>query len=67
LELVDLAPDVVYDAVVLAVNHQVFADLDAARLKALTGSGTGEGVVIDVKALLDRRAVEAAGMVYWSL
>jgi UDP-N-acetyl-D-glucosamine/UDP-N-acetyl-D-galactosamine dehydrogenase len=67
LELVDLASDVVYDAVVLAVNHKEFAGLDAARLKILTDNGTGRGVVIDVKALLDRQAVEAAGMVYWSL
>jgi len=67
LELVDLAPEVTYDAVILAVNHREFVDLDVARLKTLTGNGTGRGVVIDVKALHDRRAVEAAGMMYWSL
>lgn len=67
LELVDLEAPAPFDAVIFAVNHKQFAGLDATRLKALTDNGPGRGVVIDVKALLDRQTVEAAGMVYWSL
>jgi UDP-N-acetyl-D-glucosamine/UDP-N-acetyl-D-galactosamine dehydrogenase len=67
LELVDLKTDTLYDAVIFAVNHRAFADLDVARLKQLTDDGDGQGVVIDVKSVLDRGAVEAAGLVYWSL
>jgi len=67
LELVDLKAETSYDAVIFAVNHRVFADLDVMRLKQLMDDGEGQGVVIDVKSVLQRAAVEAAGLVYWSL
>ena len=41
-----------YDAVVLAVAHDAFRELDVAALK-------GEnGVIFDVKALLDKKIVD---------
>jgi UDP-N-acetyl-D-glucosamine/UDP-N-acetyl-D-galactosamine dehydrogenase len=67
LELVELKTETSYDAVIFAVNHRDFAALDVARLKQLTGSADEPGVIVDVKAVLDRTAVEAAGLVYWSL
>jgi UDP-N-acetyl-D-galactosamine dehydrogenase len=67
LELVDLSKDIPYDAVIFAVNHRAFADLDVARLQQLTENGEGQGVVIDVKSVLTRNAAEAAGLAYWSL
>jgi UDP-N-acetyl-D-galactosamine dehydrogenase len=55
------------DAVVLAVAHEQFKSLGPAQLKALCDNGNGCGVVVDVKNLLERDAVEGQGMEYWSL
>jgi UDP-N-acetyl-D-galactosamine dehydrogenase len=56
-----------FDAVVLAVAHQVFKSLDSAKIKKLACNGNGCGVVIDVKSMLDRFDIEGQGMVYWGL
>jgi len=55
------------DAVILAVAHQAFAELDASRLKTLCCDDNGGGVIIDVKSFYQREMVEAAGLTYWSL
>ncbi len=68
LQLGDEAQLERYDAVIWAVAHQAFKrDYSVARLRELLQHGSGQGSVIDVKSLLDRKQVEAAGLQYWSL
>ena len=55
------------DAVILAVAHKPFAAFTPQRLAALCRNGNGCGVVIDVKNMFDRSAVEAQDLLYWSL
>jgi UDP-N-acetyl-D-glucosamine/UDP-N-acetyl-D-galactosamine dehydrogenase len=55
------------DAVILAVAHSDFLAMESATLKDWCSNGNGQGVVIDVKSLLSRRSIEAAGLLYWSL
>ena len=55
------------DAVVLAVAHEQFRGVDAAWLARRCCNGGGCGVVADVKGVLQREAVEAAGLRYWTL
>ncbi len=63
LELIDLAGQAPFDAVVFAVPHEAFMALSADDFARLSPGG----VVIDVKAQLDRAAIEKAGMIYWAL
>jgi UDP-N-acetyl-D-galactosamine dehydrogenase len=65
--LVDLEVTGRVDAVILAVAHSDFLGLGADTLQAWCSNGNGRGVVIDVKSLLSRRDIEAAGLIYWSL
>lgn len=67
LKLTDL--DVVgrVDAVIYAVSHQAFAQIGIEQFQEFCTNGHGQGVVIDVKNMLLRQDVEAAGLVYWSL
>ena len=67
IELVSLEDAEPVDAVILAVAHSQFFDLTAERLKRLCRNGNGSGVVVDVKAVLDRDKVEEQGLRYWSL
>ena len=55
------------DAVVYAVCHNAFAALTVTDIAGLCCNGNGEGVVVDVKNVLESDAVTAAGMRYWSL
>lgn len=67
LELTDLSAVGKVDAVVYAVSHKEFAEIKAEQLSALCLNGNGKGVVVDVKSILERVEIEAAGLVYWSL
>lgn len=67
LELMSLDKVGHVDAVVWAVAHQAFNSLDYVELKKLACNGNGCGVVIDVKSVLNRDAVERQGMFYWCL
>jgi UDP-N-acetyl-D-galactosamine dehydrogenase len=53
----------VYDAVVLAVPHDIFVDLDS-RIVDLVKP---EGLVVDLLSALDRLEIESLGRNYWSL
>ena len=53
------------DAVVLAVAHEAFKDLQMADMDALFADG--EKVLVDVKGLLNRKEYEEAGYSYWRL
>jgi UDP-N-acetyl-D-galactosamine dehydrogenase len=67
LELIDLEALAPVDAIIYAVSHAAFDSLTAQDFKKFCATGNGNGVVIDVKARLDREAIEGQGMVYWAL
>ena len=67
VNLVDLDTLGPVDGIVWAVSHHTFNGLTPADLKNLCENDNGRGVVIDVKSVLDRDAVEATGLRYWSL
>jgi UDP-N-acetyl-D-galactosamine dehydrogenase len=52
------------DAVVLAVPHRGYLEMEVERLLGCTRPS---GVVIDVKSVLDRSAVSATGRTLWRL
>lgn len=53
------------DAVILAVAHKEFEALTMDALDAMYGKG--HKVLLDIKGLLDRKAYEEAGYLYWRL
>jgi UDP-N-acetyl-D-galactosamine dehydrogenase len=65
--LVDLEGLAPVDGVVWAVAHKAFADMGPQQLKNLCRNGNGSGVVMDVKGVLTRAAVERVGLRYWCL
>lgn len=67
LELTALEDVGTVDAIIYAVAHKQFADLNAKKLTRFFNGGQGTGVVVDVKSVLNRCDVEAAGMSYWCL
>lgn len=68
LELLPLEDLTELDAMIIAVDHQEYANLDQAAFDYHFGKENTENrVVIDVKGLLDRKAMEEAGYIYWRL
>jgi len=53
------------DAIILAVAHNEFSNLEIRDIDKLYGEG--RKVILDIKGLLDRSAYEAAGYNYWRL
>ncbi len=62
-----LYPSLSLDAVVLALPHRVFREKEPEAYLALLKDEDGPGVLVDVKGVLPREAVENAGVVYWSM
>jgi UDP-N-acetyl-D-galactosamine dehydrogenase len=56
-----------YDAAVVAVCHDEFRARPVADFVELLRSDNGGGVLIDVRGMLARSAVEAHGVAYWCL
>ncbi len=67
LELIELAGQEPFDAVIYAVSHQAFTELTTADYKRLCCNGNGCGVIVDVKAQLNGSELEEAGLIYWAL
>ncbi|MFO7578335.1 MAG: UDP binding domain-containing protein, partial [Pelovirga sp.] len=65
--LISLAAAGQVDAVIWAVAHDQFQAIGPHKLQELCDNGNGRGVVMDVKSVLERDAVEAVGLRYWSL
>ncbi len=63
LTLMD-SPSNDYDAVILAVNHEEYKTMDYKVFKSLMN---GNPILMDLKAILDPKKVEDAGMIYWRL
>ena len=51
------------DAIVIAVAHNSFNSLDTDSLRAMYGPG--QPVLLDIKGMFDKSALEQAGFVYW--
>ncbi len=67
IRLVDLRQAGKLDGIIWAVSHAAFGGLNPANLREICCNGNGKGVVIDVKTVLSRPAVEEQGLLYWSL
>ena len=55
------------DALVFAVAHTAFTKYTVKELRALYKKTDKNKVLIDVKGIFDRKAMEKAGFLYWSL
>ena len=66
IEFVDMASIGNMDAVILAVAHEQFQDLGVADFDKLY-TGNHRKVLVDVKSMLDKKAFDQAGYVYWRL
>lgn len=55
------------DAIIYAVAHKEFSGLSIQELSKLCSNGQTSGVIVDVKSVMKRTDVEAAGLRYWSL
>lgn len=68
IEFADMASIKDCDAVILAVAHENFKTLSAADFDRMFKSGDNrQKVLVDIKGLLDRKAYESAGYIYWRL
>jgi UDP-N-acetyl-D-mannosaminuronate dehydrogenase len=56
-----------YDVIVIAVPHDEFRTRALADFLELLRADNGGGVIVDVRGMLDRAAVEAQGVAYWCL
>lgn len=65
VEFVDMGAIRDIDALVLAVAHTEFKEMDMARMDGFFGGETK--VLLDLKGLLDRKEYEKAGYLYWRL
>ena len=66
VEFVDMNTIKDMDAIVLAVAHDCFKELSMSEIDALYNDGSKK-IMIDIKGLLDRKAYENAGYIYWRL
>lgn len=55
------------DAVILAVSHKAYEALDEHAIAGLYTKKNTEKVLVDIKGMLDKKAYEQAGYLYWRL
>lgn len=55
------------DAVILAVSHKAYEALDEHAIAGLYTKKNAEKVLVDIKGMLDKKAYEQAGYLYWRL
>lgn len=65
VEFVDLSMIKAMDAVVLAVAHKEFNSFTQEEIGAMFGDG--KKILLDLKGVLDRKAYEQTGYLYWRL
>lgn len=65
VDFTDLSDIKDMDAVILAVAHKQFSDLDSKTIDGFFGSETR--VLLDLKGILDRKKYEDSGYIYWRL
>jgi UDP-N-acetyl-D-galactosamine dehydrogenase len=59
--------DAGYDAVILAVPHDEFRSRTVREFVDLLRTDRGRAILIDIRGMLSREAVEAQGVDYWRL
>ncbi len=68
LELTKFNNGIKADAIVIAVNHDIFKkELTLQTLKSQLINGNGKGVVIDVKGIFEPEIFKGSGLLYWRL
>ena len=55
------------DAVVLAVAHESYKKLEMKDMDALYATKNKTKVLTDLKGILDKKAYQDAGYIYWRL
>ena len=55
------------DALVFAVAHAEFTQMDKEQLKAKYNDGNNPKILVDVKGIFDKKKLEREGFLYWSL
>lgn len=65
IEFTDISSISDMDAVILAVAHEEFSKFSIDFIDSLYGNG--QKVLLDIKGLLNRKAYEEAGYIYWRL
>ncbi|MGP4073849.1 nucleotide sugar dehydrogenase [Piscibacillus sp. B03] len=66
IDLVDESELKDLDAIIIAVGHETFKEYDFTTFDSLY-KDQDKKVLVDVKEVLDRKALEAKGYYYWSL
>lgn len=66
LEFTDIKNFKNLDAVVIAVAHEIFSNLNVAEVNAMYANPQKK-VLIDVKGVVNKKSFEEAGYVYWRL
>lgn len=68
IKLIKYSKNLKVDAVIIAVNHDLFKrELALSRLKSHMSGGKSKGVVIDVKGMCDPETFKNSGLLYWRL
>ena len=55
------------DAVILAVAHEAYKKLEMKDMDALFTTKNKHKVLTDIKGILDKKAYQDAGYIYWRL
>jgi len=68
VDLTEYRKDIKADAIVVAVNHNIFKqELTLDVLKKHLGNNGTKGVIIDVKGIFDKKIFRNSGLLYWRL
>lgn len=67
IDFVDISEFQGLDAVVIAVGHDDYKDLNIEQINAMFNKENSKRVLIDIKGLMNRKDYEAAGYSYWRL
>lgn len=67
VELKDLSKIKEIDAIVLAVAHEEYKNLDLKELKSLYKSDIKDPILVDVKGILDKEEVKKLGYKFWRM
>jgi UDP-N-acetyl-D-glucosamine/UDP-N-acetyl-D-galactosamine dehydrogenase len=68
IELTKYSKNIRADAVVIAVNHNIFKkELTVDTLKNHLSSNGTKGVIVDIKGMFDRKSFQNSAFLYWRL
>ncbi len=68
VELTEYNPDIKADAIVIAVNHNIFKrELTLEALKGHLSNKNSTGVVVDIKGIFEPENFKDSGFLYWRL